>query len=108
VVQVWFAIALSCLGLIAGDIIMARDLTLEKFWRQQRNSEIPFARLRLPSFLPESATAPTMTSSRINFLIPRAYIEDDQDVIGQAHERHAAKRADQPAKHTRPTENSRP
>jgi hypothetical protein len=79
VVQVWFAIALSGLGLIAGDIIMARDLTLEKFWRQQRNSEIPFARLRLPSFLPESATAPTMTSSRINFLIPRAYIEDDQD-----------------------------
>jgi hypothetical protein len=62
VVQVWFAIALSCLGLIAGDIIMARDLTLEKSWRQQRNDEIPFLRLRLLSFCLQSATAPTMTS----------------------------------------------
>ena len=81
-VQVWFAIALSCLGLIAGDIIVARDLMFERFWRQQRNGEIPFARLRLPTFLLVERDRADDDQPLNQLLIPRADVEDDQDVIG--------------------------
>ena len=50
--------------------------------------------VRLPSFLLVERDRADDDQPLYQVLIPRADVEDDQDVIGEAHEQHAAKRAD--------------